>query len=124
MSPQNLYPSLCCILKTENTFTPTAHIGGVFSLLVSMHFILNKMKISKVSGVIDSLEGRDAIQGDLDSREVGQGEPHEVQHCQVQGPARESGLSQAQRQKGSTETLKQYLKGSYERTGYGLLAIA
>lgn len=37
MSPKNSYKSLCFILKKENNFTPTVHIEGVFSLLVSMH---------------------------------------------------------------------------------------
>ena len=53
------------------------------------------------SGAVDILEGRDAIQRDLDKAlEVGPCQPHEVQQGQVQGPAPGSGQSQAHIQVG------------------------
>jgi len=56
---------------------------------------------SKLCGAVDTLEGRDAIQRDLDPPgEVGPCESSEVQQGQVQGPTCGLGQSQAQIQAG------------------------
>ena len=56
---------------------------------------------TKLCGVVDTLEGRDAIPRDLDRAEGwAPCIPHEVQQGQGQGPAHESGQSQAQIQAG------------------------
>ncbi|GAB0179102.1 hypothetical protein GRJ2_000375500 [Grus japonensis] len=54
---------------------------------------------TKLCGVVDTLEGRDAIQRDL-AGDVGPCKPHEVQEGQVEGPARGSMQSQARLQGG------------------------
>jgi len=55
---------------------------------------------TKLSGVVDTLEDRDAIQRDLDRLEVGLRQPHDVQQGQVQGPVPGSWQSQAEIQIG------------------------
>lgn len=55
---------------------------------------------TKLCGVVDSLEGEDVTQRDLDRPERGLCEPHEVHEGQVQGPACGSGESQVQTQGG------------------------
>jgi len=56
---------------------------------------------TKLCGVVDTLEGRDAIPRDLDRAEGwALCVPHEVQQGRGQGPAHESGQSQAQIQAG------------------------
>jgi len=55
---------------------------------------------TKLCGAVGILEGRVAIQKDLDRLEVGMCELHEVQQSQLQGPAPRSGQSQTEIQAG------------------------
>ena len=58
-----------------------------------IEFTLSRFAGTELSVVVNMLERKDAIQRDLNSLES---QLHEVQQCQVQGPA--PGLEQSQRQ--------------------------
>jgi len=72
---------------------------------------------TKLCGVVDMLEGRDAIQRDLDKLEKWPCVNLEVQQGQMQGPAHESGQSQAQIQRKGRE----WIENSPEVKNLGVL---
>jgi len=76
---------------------------------------------TKLCGAVDMLEGRDAIQMDVDrlvrqACESGSCKPHEVQQGQGQGPAPGLGQSQAQIQAG-----REWIESIPEEKDLGLL---